>query len=64
MGVLFGSRVTDTNVRLRMLIVVFFGTAAFGAILFWKEKLALSNEYIDFPMSNHLKVSQDYLKNN
>lgn len=57
MSYLFGSKVSDTNVRLRLFVLVFFGIISFASVLFWKQSLLMSTNYVDFPQSQHLKLS-------
>lgn len=46
---LTGSSVGSPNRHLRMLIVVFFGVLAFGAILYWRQQSLVTAEYVEFP---------------
>lgn len=62
MSPLFGNRVTDSNTRLRLLLFAFFGMISLASILFWKQKLLLSADYVDFPQANHTKLSHDFLE--
>lgn len=57
MTYLYGTRVRDVNVRLRILLVMFFGTIAFASVLFWRGKALLAAEYVEFPSVKHLSAN-------
>lgn len=59
MSALLGTRVTDTNLRLRMFLIFFGGMIALASVLFWKEQAVISAEYVDFPPAKHLRPSMD-----
>jgi hypothetical protein len=44
-----GGRITDPNFRLRFFLIFFAGLIALASILYWRSKLLLSQEYVDFP---------------
>jgi len=48
-GDLGGARVADSNFRLRFCLIIFSGIVALGSILYWRSKLLVSQEYVDFP---------------
>lgn len=47
---LTGSAVKDTNWRMRLLVLVFFGIAASGGVLYWRSQLLLASDYQEMPM--------------
>jgi len=55
-----GSDVRDPNFRLRFFVIIFMGVMAFGAVLFWRSKLLLSQEYVDIPIAKHLQEKDFY----
>ncbi len=44
-----GGRVSDPNYRLRFFLIFLGGLIALASILYWRSKLLLSQEYVDFP---------------
>ncbi len=54
-----GSGLSDKNLRLRFLTYIFLGVAVFGVILYWKSKLFLTTEYVDFNSAATKKTQQD-----
>lgn len=53
---LSGSSVGNKNLRLRFLLIFFCGLIAFSSILYWRSKLLLSQEYVDFPQHETRKL--------
>ena len=49
MSVWFGSATSDSNVRLRMLLVVFGGVLCFSFLLYWRFQLLIASDYVEFP---------------
>lgn len=47
-----GSGVSDPNLTLRFLILVFIGIVAISAVEFWKESLFTSAEYQPLPTTH------------
>ena len=56
-SVLGGDRVSEPNLRLRLLLIFFGGLIAFASILYWRSKLLLSREYVEFPQHKVQKKS-------
>jgi hypothetical protein len=52
MSYLTGSQVSDPNFLLRFALIIFSGTIAFGAVLFWKSQLLLAAEYQEMPTTH------------
>lgn len=42
-----GTGLHDKNARLRFLVYVFLGVAAFGSLLYWRTQLMVSAEYVE-----------------
>lgn len=42
-----GTGLKDPNTRLRFLIYVFMGVAAFGSVLYWRSHLMVQAEYVE-----------------
>lgn len=57
-----GSGLSDKNVRLRFFIYTFMGIIALGAVMYWKSKLLLTTEYVDFAQAKHLQKNPSVLK--
>jgi len=43
-----GTGLHDKNARLRFLVYIFFGVAAFGSVLYWRTQALTSAEYVEF----------------
>ncbi|HMR55523.1 MAG TPA: hypothetical protein PKD34_02960 [Candidatus Doudnabacteria bacterium] len=54
-----GGSLRNKNVRLRFLIYIFFGIAAFGSVLYWRTQALNSAEYIEFSNSQSPKARGD-----
>ena len=54
-----GSGLSDKNLRLRFLTYIFLGVAFFGVILYWKSKLFLATEYVDFDIAVKKQTNKD-----
>ncbi len=54
-----GGSLRNKNVRLRFLIYIFFGIAAFGSVLYWRTQALNSAEYIEFSNSRSSRVGND-----
>jgi hypothetical protein len=55
-----GYAVRDSNFRLRFFVIIFFGIMSFGAVMYWRSQLLLSQEYVDVPMAKHLQKNGIY----
>lgn len=45
-----------------MLIIVFFGIMAFGAVLYWREQSMVAAEYVDFPSHQTKKLQTSEMR--
>jgi hypothetical protein len=54
-----GRSLRNTNVRLRLLIYIFFGIAAFGSVLYWQTQALKSAEYIEFSNSQSSRTKNE-----
>jgi hypothetical protein len=57
---LTGYAVRDPSFRFRFFLIIFMGIMAFGAVMYWRSKLLLSQEYVDVPMARHLQKNYFY----
>jgi hypothetical protein len=53
-----GNKMHDPNLRLRLLLLVFCGVVASAALLYWRSKYLVSQEYIEFPVGTSISSSR------
>ena len=49
-----GYKMHNPNLRLRLLLLVFCGLLAGGAILYWRTEILASQEYVEFPVGTSI----------
>jgi hypothetical protein len=60
-----GTGISNPNSRLRLLIVAFVGTVAFGVILYARAELLVASEYPEIILDKpHRKTAQPKVKTN
>lgn len=62
---LAGSGVGIANFRLRFFVLIFFGIAALGSVLYWREKTLTVATYADIPThQKSVKAKSDFKSQN
>jgi len=49
---LSGSRIVNTNVIFRLLLICFAGIAVFAVLVSWKAQAVFTAEYVEFPKTH------------
>lgn len=61
---LAGSGIGIANFKLRFFVLVFFGIAALGSVLYWRQKTLLASTYAEFPIHNKTASKGDLRSKN
>lgn len=54
---LAGNNIGIANFQLRFFVLVFFGIAALGSVLYWRQQTLIASTYVDIPTRSKTAAS-------